>query len=92
MTIEQNEKDPISSATRQIIATTAGADVNSVQSHVKLLADLGVSSFDMMNIFLKLETQLGVFIDEDDIINIITVQDLVDLVWAQRDGSAGELL
>ena len=49
-----------------------------------LIDDLGVDSLDLVSVFLQVQDDFGVVVDEDDLPGIVTIGDLVDYIAERR--------
>lgn len=45
-----------------------------------VLRDLGIDSLDLVDLVFELEEEIGVQFEDDELLNIKTVQDLLDLI------------
>ena len=45
-----------------------------------VVKDLGADSLDVVELLISLEDDYGISIPEDDIVNVKTVQDIVDMI------------
>ncbi|MCD8029157.1 MAG: acyl carrier protein [Erysipelotrichaceae bacterium] len=48
------------------------------------LRDLGIDSLDLVDLVFELEEEIGVQFEDDDLLQIKTVQDLLDLIDAKK--------
>lgn len=46
----------------------------------KLRSDLGLASFDLISLIGDVEEKYGISIKDEDIVNIITVEDLINYI------------
>lgn len=51
-----------------------------ITPETKLEDDLGLSSFELMNMYTSLEEEFGVVLDYDQLLLVDTLQELLDLV------------
>ncbi|HHT67346.1 MAG TPA: acyl carrier protein [Erysipelotrichaceae bacterium] len=58
-------------------------DVNSI-SYEDNLVDIGLDSLDLVEAMLKIEEVLKVEFSSDEIVNLKTVKDLVDLIESKK--------
>ena len=45
-----------------------------------LLSDLGLDSLDLVEVMLEIETALNVEFSSDEIVNLTTIKDVIDLI------------
>lgn len=60
------------------------SDMEDVNEDTQLLADIGFNSLDLMRIVNDAEDEFEIVIDDDDLKNIVTVGDVVDLIASKR--------
>ena len=72
---------------RDIFIDELGCDPSALQPESRLREDLGVSSLEMLGLVLALEENFGLTIDEEDLPQIITFQDVVGYIAAKTDAS-----
>ncbi len=63
---------------KKIIVETLGCGEDSVTLESNLFDDLGADSLDAVELSLAIEERLGIAIDQDAMVNIKTVQDIMD--------------
>lgn len=49
-----------------------------ITSESVIASDLGISSFDFMQVIYQIETEFSVEISDEELENFVTVQDLID--------------
>ena len=57
-------------------------------TEASVITDLGIDSLSMMQIVGEMETELGIMIPDEDLVELITVGDLCSKVEARIGGSA----
>lgn len=57
-----------------------------IQADSKLSADLGLTSFDLLEMCYYLENVFNIEIDNDDIDGIVTVADIAKFISAKKSG------
>ena len=72
------------------VAKEEEIDPDTVQDDVKLREGLGVDSLDVMEVVFEIEERLKFEIKEEDMQNIQTVGDVLDMVEAKLGGAGGE--
>lgn len=63
---------------KELILNYVDVEPDAVTPDSKFIEDLGFNSFDFMSMLGELEDTLGVTVDENEIVNLSTVQDAVD--------------
>ena len=63
---------------KELILNYVEVEPDAVTPDSKFIEDLGFNSFDFMSMLGELEDTLGVTVDENEIVNLSTVQDAVD--------------
>lgn len=63
---------------KELILNYVDVGPDAVTPDSKFIEDLGFNSFDFMSMLGELEDSLGVTVDENEIVNLSTVQDAVD--------------
>lgn len=66
-----------------IIAETLAVDEENIKVETSLKGDLEADSLDLVELVMNLEDEFGVKIEEGEIANINTVQDIIDYLKAQ---------
>ena len=67
---------------KKIVADIARMDVKKVKESQDIRSDLGVDSLAAMEILASIEKKLGIVIDEAKAFNIVTVKDLIDMIFS----------
>ena len=65
---------------RQLIAEIARVNPKEVKENAKIRDDLGVDSLAAVEILAVIEKRLGIDIDEAEAFDVVTVNDLLELV------------
>lgn len=63
--------------------------VANIRPATRLVEDLGLDSIDAIDMAVRLEKRVGFEFKGPDLRSLKTVQDLVDLLWANRFSVAG---
>ena len=63
---------------KEIIVNTLGCKPENVTLDANLFDDLGADSLDAVELSLGIEEKTGISIDQDAMVNIKTVQDIMD--------------
>ncbi|MBQ1327845.1 MAG: acyl carrier protein [Eubacterium sp.] len=69
---------------KKVIVDTLSCDEDKVTLEASLTDDLGADSLDAVELGMAVEDALGVTIEDDDLPNIKTVQDLVNYVESHK--------
>ena len=69
---------------KAVIAETLSVDEDKITLEASLTDDLGADSLDAVELGMAVEDALGVTIEDDDLPNIKTVQDLVNYVESHK--------
>jgi len=73
---------------RAILAKALMVDPDRIRNDALLVDDLGVSSLDRFELLMDLETEFGIEIREEQLVDAKTVGDVVRCIDAQIDGLA----
>ena len=65
---------------KEILAEAAGVEPEAIQSDTRLIADLGLTSFDFADIAARAEDEFGIRISDEDVAKIETFNDVLCLV------------
>ncbi|NLY72463.1 MAG: acyl carrier protein [Tissierellia bacterium] len=65
---------------KKIIAEQMGVDQDSITPKTNLVEDLKADSIDAAEMILSIEDQLDILVDDDAIMNVKTVQDILDIL------------
>ena len=68
----------MSGKVKEILLQYAEVDESMITGEADLQNDLGLNSFDLMSIVVEFEDQFGIQINDEDIANLATVQDIED--------------
>lgn len=69
---------------KSLLVEVAGIDADSVIPSAKLIADLGLNSFDMINLIVAFEDEFDIQVPDKDIHKLTTVEDIVEYVEAHQ--------
>lgn len=59
-----------------------------ISAESRLVEDLGIDSLDLVGVFLKVQDDLGVVVDEADVAGLVRIGDLAAYVGDRRSSSA----
>jgi acyl carrier protein len=74
------ESSKIKSDVKKLVAQIARMDAGKVRESASIRDDLGIDSLAAMEILASIEKRLGIVIDEAKAFDVVTVEDLLDLV------------
>ena len=65
---------------RDMLAKQLNLQPEKITPQSDVVKDLGADSLDVVELLISLEDDYGISIPEDDIVNVKTVQDIVDMI------------
>ncbi len=65
---------------RDMLARQLNLSPDKITAESDVVKDLGADSLDVVELLISLEDDCGISIPEDDIVNVKTVQDIVDMI------------
>ena len=65
---------------REMLAKQLNIKPEVIKPESDVVKDLGADSLDVVELLISLEDNYGVSIPEDDVVNVKTVQDIVDMI------------
>ena len=65
---------------RDMLARQLTLSPDKITAESDVVKDLGADSLDVVELLISLEDDCGISIPEDDIVNVKTVQDIVDMI------------
>ena len=63
---------------REIISEICNVRESTIERETKLVADLGLNSFELVNLLIAFEEKFDVEIDDDNLPELETVGDIID--------------
>ena len=69
---------------RDIIVETLSCDVEDIKLDTNLVEDLEADSLEIVELSMALQENLGVGIEDEDLENIKTVQDILDYIKSKQ--------
>ena len=63
-----------------MLAKQLNLSADQIKPESDVVKDLGADSLDVVELLISLEDDYGISIPEDDIVNVKTVQDIVDMI------------
>ncbi len=79
------DKSQIEAKVIEIIATQLGREQDTITGESDIANDLGADSLDLAELMIAFEESFEIDIDEDNVGNITTVNDVVDQIAKQLD-------
>ena len=67
-------------ALRKVTAAVLGMDTDEIELEMDFVSDLGADSLDLYQIFIGVEDELGITVPSEEVENIKTVNDAVELI------------
>ena len=64
----------------EIISDFVEVDLSAINADSKIRSDIGLNSFDLVNVAVEIEREFGITIPDVEIASIKTLGDLADLV------------
>ncbi len=64
----------------KVLVDAINVDESLVKPEAKLNEDLGIDSLAAVELALELETEFDVRIEDDELANLVTVQDILDII------------
>lgn len=65
---------------KEIIVETINVDEELITPEATLMEDLGIDSLSAVELAMELETEFDIRIEDDELANLKTVQDIIDVV------------
>ena len=65
---------------KEIIARYTETDPENINGDSKLVEELGLTSFDVLVILSDVEGEFGITVDEDMLMDIVTVNDVIERI------------
>ena len=67
-----------------VISEYTELDVSEINEETNLRSDLGIDSYELINLVCEIEKEFGIKVADRDIANIATVKDVLDYVASQQ--------
>ena len=64
----------------KMLAEQLGIDASTIRPEQEVVKDLGADSLDVVELMMALEDEYGITLPENDVENVKTVQDIVDMM------------
>ncbi len=65
---------------KRIVAEQMGVEEDSLKPETRLIEDLKADSIDAAEMILNIEGELDILVDDDAIMNVKTIQDILDML------------
>lgn len=65
---------------QKLMAEKLNKSPETIRPESEIVKDLGADSLDLVEMLLELETEFGITISDEDSSNIVTVQDIVNII------------
>ena len=65
---------------RAMLAKQLNLPADKIEADSDIIKDLGADSLDVVELLISLEDDYGISSPEEDIVNVKTVQDIVDMI------------
>ncbi len=75
--------DEVAQMVKNLIAEEMNIEREKITPDTRLVQDLGLDSFDVVSLVTLLEAELGQDLDEEKLTQLVTFQDVVQLVMQQ---------
>ena len=78
-----SNSDALSQSIVGILSAASSHETTEITPELELVADLAFDSAKILDLLMNLEDSLGIEIDEEDIIDLTTVGDIIEIVQYQ---------
>ncbi|MGN0666666.1 MAG: acyl carrier protein [Huintestinicola sp.] len=65
---------------KELMVQYVDVDADSITPDARLIEDLGFNSYDFMSLLGELEDKFGITVDETEVVDIHTVQEVMDYI------------
>ena len=65
---------------KELMVQYVDVDADSITPDARLIEDLGFNSYDFMSLLGELEDTFGITVDETEVVDIHTVQEVMDYI------------
>ena len=69
---------------KELICNYVDVDPEAITDDSRFIEDLGFNSFDFMSLLGELENELGITVDEQEVVNIHTVGEAISYIEARK--------
>lgn len=69
---------------KNVLVNAIHVDPAAVTPEAKIREDLDIDSLSAVELALELETEFDVRIEDEELVNLVTVQDIIDIVTAKK--------
>lgn len=74
---------------KELVSKMLAVDISEVTPEAELEDDLGADSLDAVEVIMAVEERYGIQIRDDELNDIITVRDLIDIVYTRTEPRRG---
>lgn len=65
---------------KKVLVEAINVDEEEIKPEAKLNEDLGIDSLAAVELALELENEFGIRIEDEELANLVTVQDVMDII------------
>ena len=65
---------------KKVLVEALNVDEEEIKPEAKLNEDLGIDSLAAVELALELENEFGIRIEDEELANLVTVQDVMDII------------
>lgn len=69
---------------KELICNYVDVDPETITGESRFIEDLGFNSFDFMSLLGELENELGITVDEQEVVNIHTVGEAISYIESRK--------
>ena len=74
---------------RELVSSYANVSADTINDNTRLVGDLGIDSFELINLLAEIEEQLGFELDEREVWNLQKFGDIKDYIVRVYDVDRG---
>lgn len=74
------DRNEIEAKLKESIEVSLGFKQGTIQCSDSFIEDLGCDSLDMVELTMFVEEEFGIVIEDEESLNLVTVQDAIDLI------------
>lgn len=80
--LAERQKERIYDSLMQMVTALTGLSPTDIKPETEIIADLGFDSLQIYELVVDLESTYDIRLSDDDLDKVVTVQDVVDLVYS----------
>ncbi len=69
---------------KKVLVESINVDENLIKPEASLSDDLGIDSLSAVELSLELESNFGIRIEDEELANLKTVQDIIDIIESKK--------